>query len=616
MAMSVFRGLVAVLSLATLAACGGGGGGAGTMPFGSGSGTGLGTTDTGTGTSTEATPTASQLSLQLDATSIDNSGAKTVNATATAATAGGQTVFGVPVTFTVDNNAIYTPSATTTNASGVVTAAVSIGADRSNRIVTVIAKSGTLTATRSFAVTGSTLTGTRVPAITTPGSTGNRVDFRLVDANNNPMAGQPITVNAGSLASVSGATDQSGSFSFSYTAPAVPGSLNIVGTSGGVSTTQTVIIQSPSSTTVPTVTEAVRSASVAADPSVVAPNDAINPTTNRVEIRALFVGTNNRPIQNMRVRFDLAGDLNNVGGGFSTGDNIVYTDALGVATTAYIPGPRSSPTNGVVVRACYGFSDFTVAANGCQPQNEPVAPINTITVAQPPLAVTIGTDRQVISETLTYKQQFVILVTDAAGVAKGNVTIVPSIDLTFFGKGSYVRGGDRWVHTCVMAGNCAVIQPAPVFCPNEDRNRNGVIENIFVNPPLTSAGLTSAPFTEDRNRTGTLEPRKSDVAISVVGSTQTDATGKAIIQIEYPKNVGSWLNYRVTVSANGVAGTEGRAQWSDLLLVPLADIMADGAPPFIRSPYGVNNKSPLPEVAPPLEVAAEPTVPPACWNPD
>lgn len=544
-----------------LVACGGGGGGcdAGTPGF-----TGVTNTCVPTG-GPATTPVATQLALQLSGTSIDNSGARVITATATASTAGGQTVAGVPVTFTVDNNAIYTPSATTTNDSGVVTASISIGSDRSNRIVTVTAISGNLTATSSFAVTGATLTGTRVPAVVAPSSTGNRVDFRLVDANNNPMAGQPVTVTAGALGSVTGKTGTAGDYSFNYTAPATPGTLDITASSGGVSNTQTVTIQVASGNTVPAVTTQIRSASVSADPSVVAPNDAT--TNNRVEVRALFVGPDSKPIQNVRVRFDLGGDPYNVGGAFSTGNNIVYTDALGVATTAYIPGSRSSPTDGVIIRACYDVVDFTT----CDASKTAT---KTLTVAAPPLAVTIGSNREVIVAPLTYKQQFVVLVVDSAGVAKANVSIVPSIDLLYFYKGFYAHASNGWTNNCTNTVLCNPVVPAPVSCPNEDLNRNGVLE-----------------LGEDINGNGALDPRKSDVAVSVVGSSLTDSSGKATIQIEYPKNVGSWLTYRILISATGVAGTEGRASWTDILLVPISDVQAEGAPAFVRSPYGVETRT-------------------------
>jgi adhesin/invasin len=87
------------------------------------------------------------------------------------------------------------------------------------------------------------------------------------------------------------------------------------------------------------------------------------------------------------------------------------------------------------------------------------------------------------------------------------------------------------------------------------------------------------------------------VVVSAIGSTKTDDAGKMMIQIEYPKNVGSWLQYRLLVSA-GVNGTEGRATWSDVLGVPITDVKAEGAPAFIRSVYGVVTSTQVPSINP------------------
>ena len=109
-----------------------------------------------------------------------------------------------------------------------------------------------------------------------------------------------------------------------------------------------------------------------------------------------------------------------------------------------------------------------------------------------------------------------------------------------------------------------------IECFNEDINRNAVNESG-----------------EDINRNGSLEPRKSDVAISIAGSGKTDDNGSAKVVIEYPQNVGSWLRVKILISATGVSGTEGRATWTEILPVPIDAINAAAAPPFIVSPYGV-----------------------------
>ncbi|MCY7290201.1 MAG: hypothetical protein LH624_18645, partial [Cryobacterium sp.] len=353
---TILRALLAASSLAALVSCGGGGD-PGTSPFDPNAGG----------------PSASNLTLVLSSSSINNSGAQTVTATATASTSGGQTLTGIAVSFSVDNGASFTQGSATTGANGQSTAVISIGANPSNRVITVRATSGNLSATAPFAVTGSLVTVTG-SAIVAPGSTGNQVIFRLTNTNGAGIPGQDISVVAGTLGTTTGTTDTSGSYTYTYTAPTTAGSLDIVGTSGGASQSLTVLVQSGAGSILPAVGP-INSASVSANPSVVATNTAS--TNNRTEIRALFVGAGNAAIPRVRVRFDLANDANNVGGTFSTGNNIIYSDANGIATTAYIPGARSSPTNGVTIRACYSVNDFD--AGMC-----PSSAMVTVTVVSDP----------------------------------------------------------------------------------------------------------------------------------------------------------------------------------------------------------------------------------------
>lgn len=544
--------LIATAVVALAASCGGGGGSAGTSPFGTGGGASgpCSAASAASGVPTTCA-TAANLTIQLDTASIQNTGASTVKATATATTASGQALTGIPVSFSVDNGATFTQSSANTTAAGTSIATVSIGADQSNRVITVTATSGSLTASAPFAVTGATLTGTRVPAVALPSSTNNRVDFRLVDANGKAMVGLPISVTAGALGTTTGTTGVNGDYSYVYTAPATAGNLDVVATAGGVTNTQTVLVQS-SGGSIPPVTAAILSASVSANPSVVSTNTTS--TSNRTELRALFVGALNAPIPNVRVRFDLNGDPLSIGGTFSTGSNIVYSDSTGVATSAYLPGTRSSPTNGVTIRACYDKVDF--AANVCPNQTT-----TTITVVSDPLSVTIGSNAEILvgPNNLTYQRRFIVLVVDASGSAKANVDIVPSIDLDRYWKGFYGKPASTWVQNQNPGG-----------CANEDSNRNGVLEVV-----------------EDINHSGAIEPRKSDVAVSIIGSGKTDASGSAVVQIEYPQNVASWARVKILVAATGVSGTEGRATWTEVLPVPTSTLTAASSPPFVESPYGI-----------------------------
>jgi hypothetical protein len=373
------------------------------------------------------------------------------------------------------------------------------------------------------------------------------------------MTNMPIAVSASGLTAVNGVTDSAGSFTFTYVAPSTIGNLDITATSGGVDSVQTIIVQSGSGS-IPAVSIPITSASVTSNPSVISVNTAAS--NNRAEVRALFIGAGNVRVPNVRVKFDLDGDVNAIGGTLSSANNVVFSDANGVATTSYLPGSLSSPTNGVTVRACYYNDDASAAAGACANATK-----TQLTVISEPLAVSIGTDNTIAdgASGLTYVKRFVVLVVDSSGQAKSGVQITPSIDLTNYYKGFYVVPG-AWTNDPNVGGYRSAA------CANEDANKNGVLE----------AG-------EDINGNGQLDPRKSDVAISLIGGGTTDSSGVATLQIQYPKSVATWINFKILVSASGVLGTEGRASFSGILPAAASEFSSQSDPSFKFSPYGVGN---------------------------
>lgn len=555
-------------------------------------------TDTVTGTAV-----ASDLSLTLSAASLTNSGTATLRATATAVDANRNVVAGIPITFSVDNSAIAQVSGAVSGADGKVTADIGIGADRSNRLVMVTATSGALTRTASFRVVGADLTASFSPLVDTA-STNNRIEYRLVDSNSSPMAGQAISVSAPGLPSASGFTDFNGKFTYTFTAPSSAGSVSLTAVSAGDTEVSAIQVQVAGGSTVPAAQVDPQSVSIAANPSVVSVN-ALGSTANQSEVRVLFMGANNAPVPNMRVRFDLAGNSSSTDGRVSwLGGTYAYSDANGVARATFTPGQRSSPTDGVTVRACYAKTDFAPdqcpASTGVLSGSGNVS--TTLTVANEALSVSIGTNQflKVGAQNLTYIKEYVVLVVDAAGQAKADVLISPSVDLTGYGKGFWrVEGAGtekRWVQIATLAASesylwagsawtRAVPAQSPL-CPNEDVNRNGVREAGDASTPAPDISLRR----EDLNWNGTLDPRKADVAIKMVGSARTDANGLAVVQIEYPKSVGSWVDFLISVTATGIAGSEGRARYSGLLPVLADDVNNEDVPPaFIVSPYGTGS---------------------------
>jgi hypothetical protein len=545
--MTTFQRFISMAALLALAACGGGGGNKGTSPFGP--------NDPGNPGTPPGTPVAADISLTLSAPTVRNSGTETVTATVTAVDANRNTVAGIPVTISVDNGATIQVSGSSTSSAGVVTGVVGIGADRSNRTVTVTATSGTLTRQVAVQVVGTRVTATAVPAALAPAEQG-RVQYRVVDANGNALAGVPIAVTGPGGVTTNATTAINGDYEYTYTAPSTSGNLDIRAAAGGVETVTTVVVQAGPSTIPPVPAGTVRSATVRATPSVV-PVNAVGSTTNRAEVRALFVGNNNAPVPNVRVRFDLAGDANSIGGEFSTGSTLVYSDANGVAQSSYIAGSRFSPTDGLTIRACWGNTD--AEAQACTNQAT-----TTLTVISDALSVSIGTDELVVLEDLVYVKRFVVQVNDSSGLAKPDVQVNPLLDLPSYDKGFYSFDGSRWVQVVTTAG-----------CENEDINRNGVME-VYSNGGV-----------EDANGNGQLDPRKADVNVAFEGSSRTNAAGQVRMRITYPRNYGSWVRFRLDVAAGGVSGTEGRASFNGTLPVPFTALQAQSSPAFVLSPYGV-----------------------------
>lgn len=537
-----------------LASCGGGGGCAGTS-FASNAGCNA--------------STAADLSVVSSANQLGNTASSKVTLTVTALDSGKRALAEVDVRVAVDSgsDAVVTQTSTKTDAQGKVTADVTVGANRANRLVNIVVSSGNVTKTTSLQVVGATITATVSPPVLNPGAAGS-VRYRVVDQTSNAMSGQVVQISAVGLnpPTVNAVTDNNGEYVYRYTAPTTTGAYTIAATIAGSTNEQIVNVQPAISVPVPSI--AITSASVTADPSVVSTN--ASGTQNRAEIRASFSGANNAPVSNVRARFDLNGDPNSIGGSLLSGNTILYSDANGNATTAYVPASRSSPTNGVTVRVCYAPTDAELANGAC-----PNFALTTLTVTNDALGVTIGTDNKIIVDAskLIYIRRYVVQVADSAGIAKADVNISASVDLPWYYKGRYAivtsTGGASGAGTGSTSG---WQQQVTAVCPAEDLNRNGRRE----------AG-------EDVDADGRLDPLGTDVVVKLI-DTKTGADGKALLQIEYPQNYGSWVPARITVSASGVLGTEGRASFLENPVGVPADAVQDTqvSPPFVVSPYGTN----------------------------
>ncbi|GCL65338.1 Ig-like domain-containing protein [Pseudaquabacterium pictum] len=559
-----------------------------------------------------ARPVAAGLSLLLSSSTLDNTAAASVTATATAVDANRNTLAGIPVTFTVGGNAILTPGGAVTDSNGVVTALVRVGADFTNRTLSVSAFSGSLVDSKSVTVRGATLSASLSPVVTAS-TPGNVISYKLVDVNGQPMAAQPISVGAPGLPALSGQTNINGSFDYTFTAPSLAGEVVVTAISAGATRDSRIQVIAAGSGGVPDATTVPESVSLSATPSVV-PVNTSGSTTNQAQLRALFIGPNNAPVPNIRVRFDLKGNTNTTDGVVSYVGAFAYSDSSGVARGTFTPGLIGGPTDGVTVRACWARTDAEFATSTC-----PNEVTTKLTVGAEVLSVSIGTDNTVTpgANGLTYIKRYAVMVVDAAGQAKPGTQITPLVDLLRFYKGFYRWNGALWVPvnsllpaTITSPGPPVVVSQPPSSenyvwdaaakawtfgpptltpsCPNEDVNRNAVREAGTFNAGVVAPVL--AVRQEDLNWNGDLDPRKAYVAITMVGGSTTNASGLAYLQIEYPKNAASWIDALITVTASGVGGSEFKASTVSGLPFASSDVTVEATPPaFVRSPFGTSS---------------------------
>jgi hypothetical protein len=520
---------------------------------------------------------ANSLSLTINRNSISDSGTEVVNVVARAADVNGNALAGIDVLFKVDNEAVLIPINNKTDASGEAKATVGIGANRTVRTIKISAQSANLAATRLLSVTGAKLQATVNQPNRLVGEEGS-VEYTLVDVNGSGIDGVEVFAKGPGSASGRGFTNNQGKWTYKYVAEG-SGRMSIQAVGGAGDTPVESFVNVASVPAPLPNTVQILSATMTADPIVVKVNE-VGKTENRAEIRLLFRGEKNAPIENVRVRVGLGPNNSSTDGTLSVSEDQapLLSDKNGIVTLSFISGVRPSPTEGIKIYACYGRgNDLGTTQNGCLNGTQ-VGPV-ALTVVESPVSISIGQDDLIsIGDTgLTYIAKFTVLVVDAAGNPKSDVQVTPVIDLLGYAKGEFVYdlGLKKW-----LIPFDGLNPQASIFlrCPNEDRLdpdgfRNGTIETG-----------------EDSNGNGQLDPRKSDVSVNMVGSTRTDKNGLATLRIEYPKSMAAWVRYMIKVSAPGVLSPPawfGRYEerWLPTLLEA---IKSEGVPAFQASPYGLD----------------------------
>lgn len=567
------RWLFVWLASSLLLACGGGGGSAGSP------------TSTKTSTAVVSTPTVAVSSFvyQVDKVTLTNSGSDKVVLTITALDTNNNPVTGATTTVAVDTG-VYTPLVTVSDSTGILSGNITIGSDKANRTLNAKITIDGKTSALSLAVTGSQLSLTPSPSTTNPAGPV-KVDLKVLDVNGTGVPNTSIQLSGSLGFSQTVVTDFSGNASATLAAaPITAGSYEIIASALGVIKKSIVVVLNPAGVQIPDAATPT-AASLAITPNNIAPNST-GSTANRATLRAVFQDANNRAIPNVRARFEIVPPDLGAGEQISVGATTVYSDVSGIASTDYIAGTRSSPTNGVIVRVCFGPTDASIAAGAC-----PDSRTASLTVASQPLSIQIGDNNllEAGNNSLTYIKKFDVSVADSAGNAVPNAVISASVDITHYGKGQFgyaaaTVNADGTTSTFVYpqtrdlapnistTGLSTTTIPAPttgrIWCPNEDTNRNGLIDTL--------------PAPEDINGNGRIDPRKADVVLSFVGPNATSTAGRIAVQVEYPQSVATWVAYTVKVTTS-VGGSEGTDQKSYITTFLDGDLK-NGS--FLRTPYG------------------------------
>jgi hypothetical protein len=531
------------------------------------------------------TPTAAKLDITLSKNSIKDIDSDSTTVTVRALNSSNQTVAGVSIAIAVDSGVFVAGSTgSVTDSKGEVTGTLSVGSNKSNRIITLTASSASLKQTAGITVTGANLSATVLS--TQPVLSGGQVQikFSLKDANSQALPGVVLTASSSlvSFPAVTGTTDVNGEYLLSYTVGNLSGQQTdtITASAGGSSPLSPPTVKLGSGPApIPSGTPS--KISLQANPAVVAVNAVAGSTTNRAELRALVLTATDTVVKDASVKFRVVRGSNFGGLGLvdvttDTTIGTVLTDAYGTATNSFVPGAFGSSKDGVLVCASVVSTQVGVTYSVAPANPDPGCASNEsgvlLTVAQQALSVTIGHDNTIENGQggLTYIKKYTVLVTDVAGNPVSGADVSWLVDPLNFIKGSMIYCG-VWGYSGVNAGCPSSTNPVRVAtCPNEDINRNGNLD----------AG-------EDINGNGKLDPRIPITLSSLVTqTTKTDSSGFLILKLEYPENYAYWNYVQLTVSTR-VGQSEGRASYVTVLDGMSSDYTdQNNAPAGAISPYG------------------------------
>lgn len=500
----------------------------------------------------------------------------------------GNPVASVPVTVTskTGNTIALSPTTGITNASGVITATVTVIA-AGNDVITATAAGASQTQNLTISSASFNFTAPAAGGATPQINVNTATPISILWTNAGvPVSGSAVTFTA-SRGTVTGSPVNTGGTGTA--------SANIISSASGPSIiTATGPGGTPSaSMNVNFVATSASSITAQASPSTLQPTTgAAGQTSNVSSISAVVRDAANNLVQNARVNFQILADT--TGGTLSA--STAVTDASGTASVNYIAGAVSGAQNGVTISATPVDISGVLIAPAVAPSNV------SVTVGGSALFVRLGTDNLVASSPPNYIKTFSALVTDAAGnPAPAGTQVRFVLRPVSYYKGTFIWTGSIWAPSYSTPVDAVTLQQA---CRNEDVNYNGIfnttttvsgadaygflgagpktisslnITNTFTNTPIT---------TNDFNGNGKLDP--GNVA-SVNATATTDANGFALATISYAKGYAYWATFTLEARA-GTVGNDPPSTTTYYLQGASSDYNNQTvAPPGQPSPFGKAN---------------------------
>lgn len=261
-------------------------------------------------------------------------------------------------------------------------------------------------------------------------------------------------------------------------------------------------------------------------------------------VRAIVRDANNNPVKNQNVVFTLD---NAAGGQLSA--VLARTNSQGVASTVFT---ADSTTGG-------GVEGLNLVVKGALAANDAIVGQTDIAVGRRTLFFRFGTGNVITKPNdSTYSKEFSIIVTDSSGNPVPNQQLNVAVVPLSYSKGVWVKSPTPPAAFRNWAAEVSIT------CPNEDVNLDGILE-----------------VSEDTNGDGQITPGNR---ATVPATVTADDSGIAVFNIQYPQDVGAWMDVRLQVSGTA-SGTENVASRNYGLPVASEDVTTETSPPP-SNPFG------------------------------